>query len=103
MCVVDPTWATTDSKIQVRASKKYISQCDVVKIRMDAEEGLDPGKDLEDIQWNINVTDMDIDESLMFMLQRIINMALGNPEFILDHNFTSMLKVGSFVKIVGYA
>ena len=35
---------------------------------MDAEEGLDPGKDLQDIQWNINVTDMDLDESLTFML-----------------------------------
>ena len=46
MCVVDPSWATTESKIQVRASKQYISQCDIVKVRMDAEEGLDPSKDL---------------------------------------------------------
>ena len=41
-CVVDTTWATTDSEIKVRASKRYISQCDTVKVRMDAEAGLDP-------------------------------------------------------------
>ena len=46
---------------------------------------------------------MDIDENLNFMLQRMINEAMGKPIFILDHNFTQRLKVGSFIKIVGYA
>ena len=100
---MDPSWATTESKIQVRASKKFISRCDVVKIRMDAEEGLDPSKDLIDISWNIHITDMDIDENLNFMLQKLINESKGKPIFILDHNFTQKLQVGSFVKIVGYA
>ena len=74
---MDPTWATTDSEISVRASKRYISQCDTVKVRMDAEAGLDPSESLKEIQWNIHVTDMEIDEDLNFLLQRITTEAEG--------------------------
>ena len=67
-CIVDPTWATTDSEIKVRANKRHINQCDIVKVRMDAEAGFDPAEGLQEIKWNIHITDMDIDEDLNFML-----------------------------------
>ena len=87
-CVLDPTWATTDSEIIVRANKRHINQCDIVKIRMDAEAGFDPAEGLQEIKWNIHVTDMEIDEELNFMLQRVTNEAQGQALFVLDHTFT---------------
>ena len=46
---------------------------------------------------------MEIGEKLNFLLQRITQQAAGNQYFVLDHQFTSLLEVGSKVKIAGYA
>ena len=46
---------------------------------------------------------MEIDEEMNFLLQRVIQEADGSAAFVLDHVFTSRLKVGSFIKIVGFA
>ena len=55
---------------------------------MDAEAGLDPSSGLQEIQWNIHVTDMEIDEDMNFLLQRVIQEANGQAVFVLNHVFT---------------
>ena len=94
MCVVDSSWATTESEIKVRASKRSISKCDQVKVRIDAEAGFNPEDGLKEIVWNIHITDMDVNEKLDSMLQDLILTASGNEVFVLDHKFTSMLQIG---------
>lgn len=102
-CVVDPSWSTTESEIKVIASKRYINECDQIKVRMNAEAGFDPVGGLQEIQWNIHISNMDIDEKLSFMLQKITQDAYGKQEFVLSHEFTQQLEVGAQVKIAGYA
>ena len=102
-CVVDPTWAATESEIKVRASKRSISKCDQVKVRMDPEAGFNPEDGLKEIAWNIHISDMDINERLNAMLQNLISSSRGNNAFVIDKKLTSMLKIGAKIKIVGFA
>ena len=70
---------------------------------MDPEAGFNPEEGLKVIGWNIHITDMDVNEKLNSMLQILISSAASDDVFVLDHKFTSMLQLGSKIKITGFA
>ena len=102
-CVADPDWAQADSEVIVRANKKTIDQCEEVKVRIDPHAGFDPEKGLSGITWNILIDGTEMAGELHLILQRILREADGKSSFTFDNQFTSMLDIGTTIKVIGFA
>jgi len=102
-CMADLSWNETNSEVHVRANKKSITQCETVKVRIDPVGGFDPVEGLKEVRWNIHVQDMEISEDLNGLIQNLITESNGESSFILSHEFTSKLDIGSKIKIIGLA
>ena len=72
-------------------------------MRIDAHAGFDPEEGLKGIVWNILIDGTELTGELSLIVQRILREANGKPSFTFDNQFTSMLNIGTTIKVIGLA
>ena len=74
-----------------------------MRVRIDPLEGFDASLGLKNIRWNAHISGMEVSEELNFKLQGWIDSVDYKQSFVIGEQATSLLEVGSTLKLVGFA